>query len=132
MERFLLTLKLDNDQWLAIRTSFNSEWPQLNILLDNRVIKFSTDQSLSIENGVSGVSGNLILGSITNQFFSIGETNIRRSGSVTLVVGNDFDSIIHPDTNARVSGTKINTNGSSITGLLFFAHFLKICFWKII
>ena len=62
--------------------------------LDNRVIEFSANESLGIEDGVVWVFGSLIFGSITDEPFGFCKGDIRRSGSVSLVIGDDFDSVI--------------------------------------
>lgn len=46
-----------------------------------------------------GVHGDLILGGITDKTFVVGEGNIRRSCAVSLVVGDDLNTIILPDAN---------------------------------
>lgn len=112
MEFLGFTLELDADQRLAIRASFDLEGPELDILLDDGIIELSTDKSLGIEDSVDGVSGDLVLGSITDKSFAFSETDVRRGGSVTLIVGDDFDSVVHPDTDTRVGGTEIDTDGS--------------------
>jgi len=108
------TLVLNSDQRLAIRASFNLERPELDILLDDGIIELSTDKSLGIEDSVDGVSGDLVLSGITDKSFAFSETNVGRGGSVTLIVGDDFDSVVHPDTDTRVGGTEINTDGGSL------------------
>jgi len=60
-----------------------------------------------------GVHGSLGLGGISNKTFSLGESNIRRGGTVTLVVGNDFDTVILPDSDTGVGGSKIDSDGFS-------------------
>jgi len=52
------------------------------------------------ENGVNRVHGDLILGSVTDQSFGIGETDVRRRRPVTLVIGDDFDTVVLPDSDA--------------------------------
>ena len=42
----------------------------------------------------------MILGGIANQALTLRERDIQRSGAVTLVVGDDFNAIVLPDTNA--------------------------------
>lgn len=105
------------------------ERPVLHIRLDFRVSETATDQTkvpqdkntmslnvpaflalddksnlpLGIEDGTRGVQSGLVLGGITDQAFGVGESNIRGSGTVTLVVGNDFNTVVLPDTNARVA-----------------------------
>jgi hypothetical protein len=76
MELLSLTLELNADQRLAISSSFNLEGPELAIFCDNRIVELSSDESLGIENSVNGVSGDLILGSITNKSFSFSESDV--------------------------------------------------------
>jgi hypothetical protein len=104
------SLELDDNEGLAVESSFDLEWPKLTILLDDGIIIFSTDESLGIEDSVNWVSGNLVLGGITDKSFGISEGDVRRSSSVTLVVGNDFYSVVDPDSDTGVGGTKIDTN----------------------
>jgi hypothetical protein len=59
------------------------------------------------------VHGGLGLGSISDKTFSLGESNIRRGGTVTLVVGNDFDTVILPNSYTRVGGSEIDSDGFS-------------------
>ena len=47
-----------------------------------------------------GVHCDLILGGVANQALTFRERDIRRGGAVTLVVGDDFNAMILPDTNA--------------------------------
>jgi hypothetical protein len=55
------------------------------------------------------IHGCLTLGGITDNTFSLGESNVRWSRTVTLVVGNDFHAIILPDTDTTVGRTEIDT-----------------------
>lgn len=57
----------------------------LHVLLDIWVIEASTNESLGVEDGVSGVHGGLVLGGISDQSLTLGESDVRRGGSVTLV-----------------------------------------------
>ena len=52
---------------------------------------------------VGRVHGNLIFGGIANQTFGIREGDVRRSCAITLIVGDDLDTIVLPDTNATES-----------------------------
>ena len=49
---------------------------------------------------VMGVHGDLIFCGITNETLVVGEGDIRRGCAVSLIVCNDFYTIILPDTNA--------------------------------
>ena len=48
------------------------------------------------------VHGNLILRRVTDQTFIVGERDVRGRRTIALVVGNDFYTIILPDTNTAV------------------------------
>ena len=82
----------------------------LDVGLHLSVIEFATDETLRIEHGVMGVHGNLVLRGITNETLGVGERDIRGGRAVTLVVRNDFDTVILPDTDARVRGTQVNAD----------------------
>ena len=57
--------------------------------------------------------GCLTLGGIANKSLSLREGDIGWGSTVTLVVGNDLHTIVLPNTNAGIGGTKIDTNGFS-------------------
>lgn len=61
--------------------------------------------SLGIEDGVSGVHGSIVLGSLTNETLLVGERDEGGGGERTLLVGNDLDIGALVDGNARVGGT---------------------------
>ena len=50
------------------------------------------------EDGVDGVHGNLVLGGVADKPLGVGERDIRRRGAVALVVGDDLDTVVLPDT----------------------------------
>jgi hypothetical protein len=77
------------------------ERPMLHVTLDGRVIKLSTNQSLSIENGVCWVDGYLILSSISDQSFGVGKCYVGGRSSVTLVICDDFNLAMLKYTNAK-------------------------------
>ena len=74
----------------------------LNIGLDLSIAELATDETLSVEDGVVGVHGDLVLGSVTNQSLTLAEGDIGGGGTVTLVVGNNFNTVILPDTDTTV------------------------------
>jgi len=57
----------------------------LHVLLDIWVIETSTNESLGVKDSVSGVHGGLVLGGISDQSLTLGESDVRRGSSVTLV-----------------------------------------------
>lgn len=105
MEFFNLSLVFDTDHGFVVSSGFNLKGPLFNIFLNDGVIEFSTDQSFGIEDGVCGVSSDLVFSGVSDQSFGFSESDVRRGGSVTLVVGDDFDSIVLPETNTRIGGT---------------------------
>ena len=71
------------------------EWVVFDVILHILVTPFSTDNPLDVKDCVFRITCQLILGGISNQPFSvISEGHIRRSDSVTLVVGNDFNTLV--------------------------------------
>lgn len=123
MELLDFTLVLDDDLGLVIGTRLNLEGPELDVLLDNGFIELTTNESLSIEDSVDGVSGSLVLSGITDKSFGFSESNIRRGGSVTLIVCNNFDSVVDEDTNAGVSSAQIDTDSEASFDFLI-SHFV--------
>ena len=67
LEFLLFTLEVDLDERLLTGAGEDLEWPKGNVTLDGGVAKLATDQTLGVEDGVSGVSGSLVLGSISNE-----------------------------------------------------------------
>lgn len=110
MEFFVFSLVLDNDNRFSFVSLFYFEGPMFHVGLDNSVIEFSANESLGIEDSVVWIFGSLIFGSITDEPFSFCKGDIRRSGSVSLVIGDDFDSVILPDSDTGVSGTEIDSD----------------------
>ena len=53
-----------------------------------------------------GVHGNLILCGITNETLIVGKRDVRRGCAISLIVGDDFDTIVLPHTNAAEEGKK--------------------------
>ena len=67
------------------------------------------------KDSVYRVHGDLVLSSITNQTLGVGESNIGRSSPVTLVIGNDLNTVMLPDTNARVGGSEIDSDSRTFS-----------------
>ena len=51
---------------------------------------------------LAGVHSSLVLGGITDETLALGEGDVRGGGTVTLVVGNNFNTVILPDTDTTV------------------------------
>ncbi len=95
-EVLVLTLELDRDNGLALLLD-NLEREVLHVGLDLGIVEFPSDQTLSVEDCVCRVHGNLVLCSISNQSLCVGEGHEGGSGTIALIVGDDFDTIISED-----------------------------------
>lgn len=76
------------------------------------------------KNGVNRVHGHLILRGITDETLTVSETNVRRRGSVSLVIGYDLNTVVLPHTNARVCGAEIDSDRWPFT---FSGHCSLVC-----
>lgn len=130
MESLHLAFELHKNVWFPISTSFDFEGPMFKIRLDDWIVEFTTDKSLSIEDCVVGVLGSLIFSGITDQSFCLGEGDIGRSGSVSLIISNNLDSVILPYSNTGVGCSKINSDSFRCVAHLF-CYFLIIT-WGIL
>ena len=78
----------------------------LEIILHCCILKLPTNEALRVKDGVVGIGCYLVLGSVTNEALRVGESDIRRGGSVALVVGNNLNSVILPHSYAAVKGNE--------------------------
>lgn len=60
----------------------------------------STDSSILVSLGMRSCDGDLILSCITDQTLCIGECNVRRLRSLSLIISNDLNAIMLPYTHA--------------------------------
>lgn len=67
MEFFGSSLILYSDDGLALGARLDLEGPELDVLLDSRFIELSSDEPLSIEDGVGRIPGGLVLGGISDE-----------------------------------------------------------------
>ena len=51
--------------------------------------------------------GRLVLGGVSDQSLTLGEGDVRRGGPVTLVVGDDLNTVILPQTDTSEGGGKL-------------------------
>ncbi|KAI3485069.1 hypothetical protein L1887_51742 [Cichorium endivia] len=108
-EGLLLALVLDADLGLTTDAG-DLEGPVLHVGLDLGVVELAADETLGVEDGVVGVHGDLVLGSIADETLRVGEGDIGGGGAVTLIVGNDLDAVVLPDGDTRVGGTEIDAD----------------------
>ena len=78
----------------------DSEGEVLDVGLHLSIGELATDEALRVEDGVMGVHRDLVLGRITDQTLGVGEGDIGRGGAVSLVVGDDLNTVVLPDTDA--------------------------------
>mmetsp|Transcript_61850 Transcript_61850/g.127900 ORF Transcript_61850/g.127900 Transcript_61850/m.127900 type:complete len:110 (+) Transcript_61850:691-1020(+) len=100
----------------------NLERKVFHVVCNGRVVHLSADQALRIEDGVIGVHGSLVLGSISDEALGICERNPGRSGAVTLIVGDDLNLAVLVDAHTGVRGAEIDTDGG--VNLLLLTCFL--------
>ncbi len=82
----------------------------LHVLLNYWVVEFSSDESFGIEDRVVGIFGHLVLGGVSDESLGVSEGDIGWGGSISLIVGNDLNSIILPNTNTGVGSAKVDSN----------------------
>ena len=105
-----LALVLDGDHGLVASARLDLEGPVLHVVLDGLLTELSADESLGVEDGVDGVPSSLVLSGITDESLLLSEGDVGRSGVVSLVVGDDFDLVVLPNSNAGVGSSEINSD----------------------
>ena len=90
--------------WLVVLVD-NLEGEQLDVFLYCAISKVTSDQSFHIKYSIFRVGGQLVLGGVTNQTFTlICESHVRWGDAVSLVIGNDFNTaiLVHSNTVRKV------------------------------
>jgi hypothetical protein len=67
----------------------------------------------------------LILSGITDETLRVSKSDVRRRGSVTLIVGDDFNTVMLPHTDTRVGGSEIDSDRWSLS---FSGHWILLFF----
>jgi mRNA-degrading endonuclease toxin of MazEF toxin-antitoxin module len=111
-EGLLFALELDLDDRLAALVD-DGEGEVLHVGLHLSVGELATNQSLGVEDGVDGVHGDLVLRRVTDETLGVCEGDERRRCAVALVVGDDLNAVVPVDTDARVRGTQVDTDGGA-------------------
>lgn len=110
IEPFGLSLEFDDNLWFVVSSCLHCEGPVLHVLLNDGVVELSADQSLGIEDGIVGIFGHLVLGCISDESLCFCEGDIGRSGPVSLIIGDDLNSIILPNTDTGVGGAQVDSD----------------------
>ena len=76
MELLELTLVVNDDHGLVASAGFDLEGPVLDVILNGLLTELATNKSLGVENSVLGVSGDLILGGVTNETLLLSEGDV--------------------------------------------------------
>ena len=113
LELLGLALEVDADERLLTGARLDAEGPESDVVLDGTVRELPTDKTLGVEDSVGWISGGLIFGSVTNKSFLLGEGDIGWGSVDTLIVGDDFDTLVLPDTYAGVGSSEIDADGGS-------------------
>jgi hypothetical protein len=100
----LLVVVLNLNDGLGVNVN-DLEGPMLHVSLDLLVGEAASNQTLGVKDGVGGVHRGLVLGGISNQTLSPVEGDVGRSGAVSLVIGDDLNTVTLPDSNTGVSGS---------------------------
>mmetsp|Transcript_38825 Transcript_38825/g.76331 ORF Transcript_38825/g.76331 Transcript_38825/m.76331 type:complete len:238 (+) Transcript_38825:1835-2548(+) len=111
-----LVLVVDDNLGLVALSTDDLEGPVLHVRLHSSLREVASDESLRIEDGVFGISGHLVLRSVSDQTLSVSEGHIGGSGTVSLVVSNDLHSVVLPDTDTGVGSSKINSDRGTFSG----------------
>lgn len=104
-----LPSNLNADARLAVLLD-DLEGEVLDILLNVALAVLPADETLDVEDGAARVGGELVLCGVTDEALLIVPCDPRRCNTVTLVVDENLDLAALHDTNARVGGSKINTD----------------------
>ena len=97
LELLGLALVLHLDDRSSAGAGGDLERPVLHIGLNAGIRELAANETLSIEDGVGGIHGSLRLGSVSNKTLGLSEGNIGRGGPVSLIVGNNFHTVVLPD-----------------------------------
>ena len=100
LEFLHLTLVLDDDHGLLVEAGLDLERPELDVILDSLVRKLASDESLGIEDSVGGVPGDLGFGGISDETLILSEGHVGGGGVKSLIVGDDLNFLVSPDTDA--------------------------------
>lgn len=93
---------------------------------DQRKMHNKCDLLWQSRSRVLGITCHLVLGGITDESLSVSEGHIGRSGSVALVVGDNFHSVIFPHTDA----TWLFTENHGRKGRSFKKNVENPCIWE--
>merc|ERR1719213_405651 len=112
-ELLRLALDLDRDHRLATLVH-DVERKELLVALHRLLVVLATDEALHVKQSLGGVDCRLRLGSLANQTFFIGESNVRRRDAVALVIRNDLYATVLVDSDTRVRRAQIDPDDGGV------------------
>jgi hypothetical protein len=99
-ENLLALVRFELDVRLRVLVD-HLEGEVLEVMLDRGVAPLAADQTLGVKDCVLRVGGQLILGGVADQTLSLGgEGDVGRRDTVTLVVGDNFNSAVLENSDA--------------------------------
>lgn len=78
--------------------------------MNGLIREFPANESLGIKDGIGWISGRLVLGCVTNETLFISESDVRGSGVYALIVSDNLNFVVLPNTDARVGGAEIDSD----------------------
>merc|ERR1719219_1605480 len=112
-EGFVFTLKFNGDLWFLSKFH-NFKGPMFHVSLYSGVGEISANQTLGVKNSVVWVHGHLIFSGVSDKPFGVREGHIGGCGSVTLVIGDDFDLSMLEHSNTGVGSSQIDSDCGSL------------------
>jgi NAD-specific glutamate dehydrogenase len=103
------------------------EGPVFDILLNGGIVHFATDEALGVKYGVVRIHGRLVLGRVTNETLRIRKCNPRWGSAIALIISDDLNALVLPNSNAGVSCPKIDTNRRTVNFLQRGAAGVRSC-----
>jgi len=107
-ELLRFAVKLDANHRLVRVARLDGERPILDVRLHRRFGELATDQTLGVEHGVLRVHRRLVLRRVPDETFAVREGDVRRRRAVTHIIGDDFNPIVLPDTDAGIRRAEID------------------------
>ena len=132
LEDLVLALVLDRNLRHIVGSGAHRERPQLDIRLDRRIRKLTTNQTLRVKDRVLWIGRHLVLGRISDETLRVRKGYVRGSGSVPLVIRDDLHAVILPHSDAAVRCPEVNTYRWSLAlGHFFLIVCCAVCAWVV-
>mmetsp|Transcript_33377 Transcript_33377/g.45689 ORF Transcript_33377/g.45689 Transcript_33377/m.45689 type:complete len:468 (-) Transcript_33377:106-1509(-) len=122
-ENLVVSLDLNSHVGFSVLVE-DLEWKKFHVRLNSVIGIITTNQTLDIKESVLGIQSSLVLGSFSDQTFSIRKGNVRGGDTVSKIIGDNFDTSFLENTDTREGGSQINTNHSSIFTFRFSFFFI--------